>query len=193
MDYKEIAEIVNCDFKKLKKYQLIQLLDSIYEITNKELLHKQKENSFFEIVFESDHITIPDMDIVRAHVAEKWGEEFSKVTPTYQFKTGDRKKVIVVKTKTLYCSQHVFDHIKSSNGRSGNVFGLSVAELTLKEQLPKNVCIRSIDQRDMLSVNENGDRIIAGYFLNTNREIRYFLNHYIQEWVRGSHFLYFCD
>ncbi len=124
----------------------------------KDLVKSSASNDYFELIYESAYITVPDMDAVHTYSQEKWSKEMAGVTPSTTFVAGTRRKVKVFRFKKSVSSQRCVDFVNSQNASLPNVFGLAIAEMTVGSELPKDRWILGFDNRDKLSVGPRGHR-----------------------------------
>lgn len=130
------------------------------------------DNEYFEQIFESDYITIPDMITVVAYAKDKWSKEMGSVTPSTLLVAGEKKKVKVFRFKKGPSSQRCVDFIKAQGAALPNVFGLAVAEMTVGSQLPRDKWILGFDNRDNLSVYADGSRGVPRLYLDSDGSVR---------------------
>ncbi|MFA5934124.1 MAG: hypothetical protein WC795_02805 [Candidatus Paceibacterota bacterium] len=125
----------------------------------------------FELIFESAHITIPDMETATRYAKEKWSKEVGSVTPSMSFTTGDKKKIKVFRFKQQLSSQKCVDFIKSQNAILPNVYGLAIAEMSVGSQLPKDKYMLGFDNRDSLSVSSGGSHGVPRLYLYSDGSV----------------------
>jgi hypothetical protein len=109
-------------------------------------------------------------------------------------KAGVQKRVKIIRLKKNKSSQKIVDHLKQYAGAIlPNVFGLRIAELNCLAQLPKDTWIRGIDERDNLSVDADGGRVVPGACFCSDGSVRRDWNDWDGDWGAGSCFVVLCD
>jgi hypothetical protein len=190
------------DFQKLfhalqqvSKEGLIGLAEGTYEIKPKATTQKVvTSDEDFECIYTSELITIPDMGAITADCKKLWSDKMGSAPIPEGLKTGIQKRVKIIRLKKNKSSQKIVDHLKQYPGAIlPNVFGLRIAELNCLAQLPKDVWIRGIDERDNLSVVALGDRMVPDACFDSDGGVRRAWNSWDGDWLAGNCFLLLCD
>ncbi len=184
-------------FQNIRKDDLVGLLSGTHEIRAKEKAAQialSSDDEYFEQIFESDYITVPDMATVKSYVQEKWGNDIANVAPSMPLETGMKKKVKVFRFKKSPSSQRCVDFIKSIPGAIlPNAPGLAVAEMTVGSQLPRDKWILGFDNRDNLSVLALGRRGVPGLCLRSDGSVGRGWDYWGGDWRVGRCLVLLCD
>jgi hypothetical protein len=134
------------------------------------------------------------MGAITADCKKLWSDKMGSAPIPEGLKTGIQKRVKIIRLKKNKSSQKIVDHLKQYPGAIlPNVFGLRIAELNCLAQLPKDVWIRGIDERDNLSVRANGDRMVPYACFRSGGGVVRDWRYWGGGWDASSCFMLLCD
>jgi hypothetical protein len=157
-------------FHQIRKIDLKGLIGGTHEIRQREKTVDTTsfDNEYFEQIFESDYITIPDMVMMKKYIIEKWNYDIADARPSMPLETGMRKKIKVFSFKKRLSSQRCVDFIKNIPGALlPNVFGLAVAEIMIGSELPIGRDIYGFDNYINLSTGKDSRALPYFSFYST--------------------------
>ena len=114
-------------------------------------------DQYFELVYESEYVTVPTADLVKTHVRKNWGQNFDFFIPANFSETEKEKKIKIYKLKRKASSQLCLDFVKKISGST--IYGVSVlaiAEITNKANLPRINNILAFDEKRKLPKLSSG-------------------------------------
>lgn len=181
--------------QQIRKEDLIGLSLGTHEIKPRATTQKVvTSEDDFECIFTSELITVPDMKTVIADVKNLHGEKIGSAPVPEDLTTGIQKRFKIIRLKKNKSSQKIVDRLKQESGAIlPNVFGLRIAEITCLSQLPKDTWIRGIDERDNLSVDVSGNRMVPDAYFRSVGGVGRIWDGWDGDWVAGDCFMVLCD
>ena len=181
--------------QQIRKEDLIGLSLGTHEIKPKATTQKVvTADDDFECIYTSELITIPDMGAITADCKKLWSEKMGSAPIPEGLKTGIQKRIKIIRLKKNKSSQKIVDHLKQYTAAIlPNVFGLRIAELNCLAQLPKDVWIRGIDERDSLSVGAVGRRMVPDACFDSDGSVCRDWLYWDGGWSAGDCFVLLCD
>ncbi len=156
-----------------------------------------QNEELFEIVLESQVIGILEgvqfKESVKEFIVKHWGKEFlSKNFDILFDEVSLGKKIVIIKLLRDSNTSQIIKRIKKEGLILGNSLALAFATLSAKDNLPKNVYIRSLDEAENLPPAFDGDRKIPSVFITEEGDIFDFC-YLKQGFLKGKCFIVFSD
>lgn len=152
-------------------------------------------SEYFEMVFDSQvPVALPSVEKISLYSAGSWGKDMSGVIPSMPIVGGVEKRVKIFRlTKGGTTSQRCVDFIKSQKAILPNVFGLAGIEMTILENLPKDIKILGFDERESLSTFALNYKKIPFLRVASNGHIKRGWVSWSDKFNKDCCFVLFCD
>lgn len=156
-----------------------------------------QNEELFEIVLESQIIGIPQgiqfKESLKEFILKHWGEEFlSKNFDILFDEISSGKKVVIIKLLRNSNTPQIIQRIKKEGLILGNSLALAFAMLSVKDNLPKGVYVRSLDGVENLPKGFSNDRKIPSILLTEEGDVFDFC-YFKQGFLKGRLFVVLSD
>lgn len=156
-----------------------------------------QNEELFETVLESQVIGIPQgvqfKESLKEFIVKHWGEEFlSKNFDILFDEISSGKRIVVIKLLRNSNTSQIVKNIKEEGLVLGNSLALAFAILSIKNNLPQGVYIRSLDGVENLPKGFNNDRKIPSILLTEEGDVFDFC-YFKQGFLKGRLFVVLSD